>query len=426
MKEVITRLKPLEIKKKPFVDEVDHETKPHWVEPELVGNFKFATWTASGKIRKPAIFLGFRNDKDAKEVVREIPLNSKEESDVVKEKVSTIVAKEKQQEANPSKTSIGETASDSNWLELEKIEITSSDVFEIEGKQVTLTNVERELWPGITKAHLIQYYHAVAPYIMPYLVNRPQSLHIKHKAVNAPGLYIKDMEGRQPEWAEIFSTPRKHKKKGKRDIIDYLVCNDEATLLYMINLGCIDINPWTSRTDDYQQPDFIIIDLDPSDNDFQKVIETAKAAKQFFDEHKLKAFPKTSGKTGMHLYVPCRGFTFSQARKIAEHICKEVSNLLPEITTTEVSISKRGDKLFVDFSQNDEADTVAAPYSVRPFHHPAVSTPLDWKEVNNKLNTLDFDITNIIDRIEKKGDLFNKVMDEKIAQGNSKILHEFL
>jgi bifunctional non-homologous end joining protein LigD len=194
----------------------------------------------------------------------------------------------------------------------------------------------------------------------------------------------------------------------------------------MINLGCIDINPWTSRTDDYQQPDFIIIDLDPSDNDFQKVIETAKAAKQFFDEHKLKAFPKTSGKTGMHLYVPCRGFTFSQARKIAEHICKEVSNLLPEITTTEVSISKRGDKLFVDFSQNDEADTVAAPYSVRPFHHPAVSTPLDWKEVNNKLNTLDFDITNIIDRIEKKGDLFNKVMDEKIAQGNSKILHEFL
>jgi bifunctional non-homologous end joining protein LigD len=426
MKEVITRLKPLEIKKKPFVDEVDHETKPHWVEPELVGNFKFATWTASGKIRKPAIFLGFRNDKDAKEVVREIPLNSKEESDVVKEKVSTIVAKEKQQEANPSKTSIGETASDSNWLELEKIEITSSDVFEIEGKQVTLTNVERELWPGITKAHLIQYYHAVAPYIMPYLVNRPQSLHIKHKAVNAPGLYIKDMEGRQPEWAEIFSTPRKHKKKGKRDIIDYLVCNDEATLLYMINLGCIDINPWTSRTDDYQQPDFIIIDLDPSDNDFQKVIETAKAAKQFFDEHKLKAFPKTSGKTGMHLYVPCRGFTFSQARKIAEHICKEVSNLLPEITTTEVSISKRGDKLFVDFSQNDEADTVAAPYSVRPFHHPAVSTPLDWKEVNNKLNPLNFDITNIIDRIEKKRDLFNKVMDEKVAQGNSKILHQLL
>jgi bifunctional non-homologous end joining protein LigD len=251
-------------------------------------------------------------------------------------------------------------------------------------------------------------------------------LHVKHIKPTAPGLYIKDMEGRQPDCADIFTVKRKHKKKGKRDVIDYLVCNNEATLLYMVNLGCIDINPWTSKTTNYLYPDFIIIDLDPSDNDFKKVIETAKAAKQVFDKHKLKAFPKLSGKTGIHLYVPCTGFTFPKARVIALHICKEIHELVPEITTTEVTISKRGNKLYIDPNQNDEADTVAAPYSVRPFHHPSVSTPLEWKEINDKLDPLKFDMHNILERIEKKGDLFEGVMDKKTAVKNSATLKYLL
>ncbi|MCW3115523.1 MAG: ligase [Segetibacter sp.] len=429
MREVIERLKPLETEKKPFVDEVDHSTKPHWVRPELVGNFKFSTWTASGKIRKPAIFLGFRDDKDAKEVVREVPLSTKEEEQIIKVKKpgegKPVATSKKPKDTLPeTKLPTIETAEDSNWPQLEKQPITSSDVFDIEGRQLTLTNVEREIWTGITKARLFQYYHEVAPYIMPYLIDRPQSLHVKHIRATAPGLYIKDMEGRQPQWADIFSIQRKHKKKGKRNVIDYLVCNNEATLLYMVNLGCIDINPWTSRTANYLYPDFIIIDLDPSDDDFKKVIETAKASKQFFDEYKLKAFPKTSGKTGVHLYLPCTGFTFPEARTIAEHICSQVHQLVPEITTTEVTISKRGTKLYIDPGQNDEADTVAAPYSVRPFHHPSVSTPLDWKEVNNKLDPLQFDINSIVKRIDKKGDIFKGVMDKKIAEGNAKVLRK--
>jgi bifunctional non-homologous end joining protein LigD len=425
MKEVMNRLRPLEIPEKPFVDEVDHDTTLHWVKPELVGNFKFSTWTASGKIRKPAIFLGFREDKDPKDVVREVPLSPKEEEKVVKEKPASdsknITQEDQKPEVNVNRGP-AETSEDSNWPELEKLPITSSDVFDIEGKQVTLTNVEKEIWPGITKAALIQYYHAVTPYIMPYLVDRPQSLHIKHIRATAPGMYIKDMEGRQPDWADIFTINRKHKKKGKREVIDYLVCNNEATLLYMVNLGCVDINPWTSRTVHYLNPDFIIIDLDPSDNDFKKVIETAKAAKQYFDEHKLKVFPKTSGKTGMHLYLPCNGFTFPQARTIAEHICSGIHQLVPNITTTEVCIAKRGNRLYIDPNQNDEADTVAAPYSARPFHHPSVSTPLDWKEITNKLDPLEFDINTILKRLDKKGDIFNGVMDEKIANKNTKCL----
>jgi bifunctional non-homologous end joining protein LigD len=234
------------------------------------------------------------------------------------------------------------------------------------------------------------------------------------------------MEGRQPACADTFTVKRKHKKKGKRDVIEYLVCNNEATLLYIINLGCIDINPWTSRITDYLNPDFIIIDLDPSDDDFKKVIATAKAAKQIFDKHKLKSFPKTSGKTGIHLYLPCEGFTFPEARDIAEKICKEIHALVPDITTTEVTISKRGNKLYIDPNQNDEADTVAAPYSVRPFHHPTVSTPLEWREINDQLDPLKFDIYNTLERIEKKGDLFTGVMDKKIAAKNSEKLKPFL
>ena len=422
MKEIMNRLKPLEIKKKPFAGDVDHNTTPHWVKPALVANFKFATWTAGGKIRKPAIFLGFRNDKDPKDVLFEIPLSTKEEQAVINE--------HKPRSATTTKTKATKKpialSTDSNWPLLDKQPITSSEVFEIDGKDLTLTNVEKQLWPGITRAHLIQYYHAVAPYLLPHLAYRPQSLHIKHTRPTAPGMYIKDMEGRQPEWASIFTVERKHRKPTKRNMIDYLVCNNEATLLYMVNLGCIDINPWTSQVHDYLHPNYIIIDLDPSDDDFGKVIETARAAKQYLDKQRIKAFAKTSGKTGMHLYLPCSGFTFAEARKIAEHICQEIHLLVPAITTTEVTIARRGNRLYIDPSQNDEADTVAAPYSVRPFHHPSVSAPLEWREVNNKLNPLSFDIHSLHKRLAKKGDLFKGVLDINTAHANNPILHKLL
>jgi bifunctional non-homologous end joining protein LigD len=239
-------------------------------------------------------------------------------------------------------------------------------------------------------------------------------------------MYIKDMEGREPEYADIFSTPRKHKKKGKRDVIDYLVCNNLATLVYIINLGCIDVNPWTSRVQDYLYPDFIIIDLDPSDDDFKKAITAALAAKTLFDKHKLKVFPKTSGKTGIHLFIPCKEFTFPQARRIAEGICNEVHQMIPSITTTVVDIDRRGTKLYLDPNQNDEADTVASAYSVRPYRFPTVSTPLEWKELNHKLDPHEFTIKTLLQRIEKKGDLFQEVLNEKHAVANSKKLSKFL
>jgi bifunctional non-homologous end joining protein LigD len=204
------------------------------------------------------------------------------------------------------------------------------------------------------------------------------------------------------------------------------VCNNLSTLVYAINLGCIDLNPWTSTVDNETEPDFIIIDLDPSDDDFKKAITTAQAAKEYFDQYKLKSFVKTSGKTGIHLFLPCSGFNFTQARTIAESICSGIHELVPSITTTNVSVNSRGNKLYLDPNQNDYADTVASAYSARPHGKPTVSTPLDWKEINDKLSMDAFTIKNIEKRLEKKGDLFLPVMDKKIAVKNSKLLQALI
>jgi bifunctional non-homologous end joining protein LigD len=407
---ILKKLKALEIDQSPFVNKV-LDTKGatlHWVKPELVANFEFATWTKTGRIRKPATFLGFRNDKKAKQVVREIPEPVEAVEAAIKEKKNTT------------------TATDSNWPELEKIEVTSQQEFQVSDCMITIHNVERPVWKDIPKARLIEYYHGIAPYILPHLKDRPLSLHVKPNGATAKGLYIKDMEGRQPDCAEIFSDKRRHAKKGKRDIIDYLVCNNEATLLYMIDLGCIDINPWMSRRQHPDQPDFINIDLDPTDEDFTKVIEVAQAAKEVLDSFKLKAFPKTSGKTGLHIYIPVTGINNAQARSYSEHLGALIHKKVPKISTLTVSINQRGNKVFIDPSQNDYADTLAAVYSARPFHLPTVSAPLEWKEINNKLNPHDFTIDSITARIKKKGDPFAMVNDAKIAKHNLSILNQVM
>jgi bifunctional non-homologous end joining protein LigD len=398
-------LKKMEIKKSPFINDVDVATEVHWVKPKLVADIKFATKTRSGKIRKPAIFLGFRQDKEPDEVIHEMPVD-----------VNLVL----------NKNANGNVTEESNWREIKKEKITSKEVFNIAGNELELTNVEKLFWKDITKAELVSYYHTIAPYILPHLKDRPLSLHIKNNGATKPGFYIKDMEGNAPSFADIYTTKRKHLKKGRRDIIEYLVCNNVATLLYVINLGCIDINPWTSTTASPLQPDYIIIDLDPSDSDFQKAIQTAKAAKKIFDKLKITTFCKTSGKTGIHIYIPCKGFTFPEARTIAQKICGDIHKAVPEITTTEITVDKRGDKLYLDPNQNDEADTVAAPYSVRPHHHPTVSTPLDWKEVTIKLNPSDFTLHTLPARIKQKGELFKNVLDKKIAGKNSAKLKKFI
>lgn len=424
MPSILNRLKKIEIRENPFDSDVEYsEGKPHWVKPELVANIKFATLTRSGKIRKPAIFLGFRDDKKPEQVATEI---ASEPPEGTTRRSAQHKTNGRTEDTSSRATRTLPTTSNSNWPTLEAEPIRHEEQFLVDDCKITFYNVDRQLWKGIKKADLIQYYNSISKYILPHLQNRPLSLHTKPKGPHAPGLYIKDMEGREPECADIFTAPRKHAKAGSRDVIDYLVCNNAATLLYMINLGCIDINPWTSRTDDPLHPDFIIIDLDPSDGDFGKAIEAARAAKEFFDTNKLTAFAKTSGKTGIHLFLPCSKFTFSQARIIAENICNGIHAILPEITTTSFTVADRGTKLYLDPNQNDYADTVASVYSVRPYKHPNVSTPFRWKELSDNLTPEMFTMKTVLQRLEKRGDIFIKCLDKSVATKNNKILKRFL
>ncbi|PWU01583.1 MAG: hypothetical protein C5B52_07085, partial [Bacteroidetes bacterium] len=412
MPQILKTLKAIETENSPFVNKV-LDTKGatiHYVKPKLVGNFEFATWTKSGRIRKPAIFLGFRNDKRAQQVIREIPKSV----DIIEEDVNREGGHHATKPAKKLKTQ-----KKSNWSILEKIRHRSESQFEMDGCTVPLTDVEKELWKGVTKADVISYYHRIAPILLPHLHDRPLSLHVKYKGPFAEGVYIKDMEGRQPTCATVFTDKRRHPKEGKNSNIDYLVCNNEATLLYTINLGCIDVNPWMSRIETPDYPDFINIDLDPSDQNFEKVMEVALAAREVLEKLHLKSFIKTSGKTGLHLYLPVTNIAHPQARAFSEQLGKMILELVPAIATTETSINSRGKKVYIDPSQNDYADTLASAYSLRPNSLPTVSTPLEWKELKKNLNPHSFTMEMVMKRIEIKGDLFQKTLSPLVARHNT-------
>jgi bifunctional non-homologous end joining protein LigD len=218
--------------------------------------------------------------------------------------------------------------------------------------------------------------------------------------------------GQTPDWALTVKLDSKIKAGG----IDYLVCNDTATLLYMANLGCIEINPWHSTYMKPENPDYLIIDLDPGNISFVDVVNTALVVKEICDEIDITCYCKTSGSTGLHVYIPLGAkYDYDQARTFAEILAGIAHRRLPSTTSIERSVSKRKDKIYIDFLQNRKAQTVAAPYSVRPRPFATVSTPLHWNEVNHQLTPEMFTIRNLAARLEKAGDLWRPVLGKGIS-----------
>ncbi|HWV72994.1 MAG TPA: DNA ligase D [Pseudosphingobacterium sp.] len=429
---ILKKLQAIEIDESPFANKVldTKGAKMHWVKPQLVANFEFATWTKTGRIRKPATFLGFRLDKKPKQVVREIP----KPTDLVEELADKIESANKDVQQETSSAKKRYLNAGSNWQRVdESFKGKEISDFPMKNCTVKLHDIGRELWKGVAKGDLILYYNQIAPYILPYLKDRPQSLNLKLSQAGGPTTFIKDMENRQPDCADIFTDSRRVKKKGKRGKIDYLVCNNVETLLYMIDWGCVDINPWASTTSHPDEPDYIWLDLDPTvanteqeDKGFAMASEVAVAVKEVLDHHKLKGFVKTSGKTGIHIYIPCSGFDFERSRLIAIALADQVHELVPQISTRHETISHRGNKVYIDANQNDYADTLAAPYSVRPYHQPIISTPLEWKEVKVGLDRYAFTMEAVQQRLKKKGDLFKGILNPKIAKRNNTRLKTFL
>ncbi len=273
-----------------------------------------------------------------------------------------------------------------------------------------LTNQQKLYWQkeGITKGELIEYYDKMAPMILPYLKDRPQSMRRHPNGINGPDFFQKDIDtSNVPPW---LKTKRIYSESNK-DYIDYLICNDKATLLYMANLGCIEINPWNSRIKNPDNPDWIVIDLDPESIDFREVVKTALEVRKVFNELDIECYPKTSGSRGMHIYVPLAAkYTYAIARTFAQLIAQRVNTRLPTITSIVRSPSKRQKKVYLDYLQNSKGQTLASPYSARPKPNAKVSTPLEWNEVNAKLDPSVYTIKTIFKRLDKKGDLWTPVL----------------
>ena len=277
---------------------------------------------------------------------------------------------------------------------------------------VTLSNRQKVYWPeaGFTKGDLLDYYDSMADFILPHLKGRPLSLKRNPNGIRDGGFFHKDAGENAPPFVDVS----KVKSESNNKIIDYIVCNNKATLLYVVNLGCIEINPWNSTTKKLTHPTWMVIDIDPSDkNTFKDVVDAALATKMVLDKAGVKSYCKTSGSSGLHVYTPLKNkYDFETVKNFAEIIASLVVEQLPSTTTLERSLSKRGPKIYMDYLQNRTGQTLASVYSLRPVPAASASTPLDWKEVNHKLHPSQFHIKNILARVKKKGDLFAPVLTE--------------
>lgn len=292
----------------------------------------------------------------------------------------------------------------------------NADLTYLAGKnKVPVTHPDKLYFPkeGITKKQVVDYYVSIAEYILPYLKGRPQSLLRNPNGINGQSFFQKDAATQAPDFVarELLFSESADKE------INYIICNNLATLLYMNNLGCIEINPWHSTVKKIDYPDYLIIDIDPGEkNTFDQVIEAALTVKKILDQSGALSFCKTSGATGLHVYVPtAKRYTFEQVKNFAHLICALSQQELSEFTTLERNLAKRGrSHIYMDYLQNRRGQTIASVYSLRPREGATVSTPLEWHEVKRGLSPQKFTIHNTLQRLEKKGDLFKGILGKGI------------
>jgi bifunctional non-homologous end joining protein LigD len=404
--ELLQKLKPFETTTCPFKIIPDYN-KPSrfrpdppkatvtWLKPKVVCEISYRELTRDGSIRHPS-FKGLRPDKNPNEVVREIPAIIAEGEGhgtlMDKKIISTPGKKERNTFLNPK---------------------DEQQTRNIGGHELKFSNLGKIYWPKerITKRDMLNYYYQVAPYMVPYLNDRPQTLNRYPHGINGETFYQKDVKGKVPGWIKTFPY---HSYTDNRDK-EFLVCQDEASLLYIASLGCIEINPWSSRTKTPDNPDWCIIDLDPDKNTFNQVIEAACTTKQVLDAIGVTSYCKTSGSTGLHIYIPFGAkYSYEDSKEFGRAIAKIVHAQLPKYTSIERKTADRGGKMYIDFLQNRPQATVAAPYSLRPKPGAPVSMPLHWEEVKKGLSIKDFTIFNSLSKIKEQGDIFKGVLGKGI------------
>lgn len=257
---------------------------------------------------------------------------------------------------------------------------------------------------------MLNYYHQVAEYILPYLKDRPQTLNRFPNGIKGPSFYQKDIKDKSPDWMDSFPyTTSDGENK------EFAVACNEDSLLWMASLGCIEMNPWFSRIQSPDNPDYCVIDLDPDKHHFDQVIAAALEVKTALDALDVPSYPKTSGSTGMHIYIPLAAkYTYDQSQMFGRLIAHLVHDQIPEYTSVERQIKNRQGKMYIDFLQNRPGATLACPFSLRPKPGATVSMPLHWDEVKPGLTMRDFTIFNTTDRLKETGDLFKGVLGKGI------------
>ncbi|MGI8951294.1 MAG: DNA ligase D [Chitinophagaceae bacterium] len=422
LNEIFMLLQPLITDECPFKMKPKTNMPVTWIKPQLICEIKFSEWTNEKILRHP-IFLGLREDKTAQDeknvkVVAPPEKNSKVKTEESKLKTKKDTAEKAKEIIDSSKEiSAEKNLSSKKSSQLNNILLPDETIKEqtvtINNHKIKLTNLNKLYWPKekITKRDMLNYYYAIMPYMLPYMKDRPQSLNRHPNGINEPGFYQKDVKGKVAGWLTTY-----HYLSASSGDKDFLVCTDEASLLYIASLGCIEMNPWHSRVQSPDNPDWCVIDLDPDNNSFDEVIEAAQVVKKVLDSVDVKnVCVKTSGSTGMHIYIPLEAkYDYDQSRLLAELIVTIVHNEIPKFTSLERSPAKRKVKIYLDFLQNRQIQTIAAPYSLRPKPGATVSTPLHWEELKKGLSPKNFTMFNIFDRLKNEGDIFRAVLGEGI------------
>lgn len=403
-KELIKLFTPLEQNTSSFCELPDYEKKTKfnfsrgkikvtWLRPEIVCEIHYTEVTEDGLFRHPA-FIALRGDKQPKDIMAEIKLSTRK-----------VIASDQDDQKQGKTGKQAQTLIRPGEKEVQK---------KINGNALELTNLEKVFWPaeGYTKGDMLNYYAEIAKYIIPYLKDRPQSLNRFPNGIDGNNFYQKDVTGKVPVWIDKYP----YKAEGDRRKKHYMLCNNEAALLYMANLGAIEMNPWSSTIHKPDYPTWCILDLDPDKgNSFDQVIEVARAIHDLLEDIKIPSYCKTSGSTGLHVYIPLGAkYTYEQSQLFAKWIASEVNSIFG-FTSIERMTGNRVGKIYIDYLQNRPAATLAAPYSLRPKPRATVSMPLHWEEVKSGLKMTDFTIQNAATRLRSEGDLFKPVLGRGIS-----------
>jgi len=391
LKSIFGKLKPIGRERCPFDTTPDYKEKCYWVEPKLVAKVRYGEWTGEGHIRHP-VFLRLRDDVDPRDCIKasERPVAS----------------------GAPPAVVISAPALAGQALTTEKAvekELTSGRaenvIIELDGRRQRLSNLNKVYYPesGITKREVLAYYFRIAARILPYLAGRPMVLRRYPDGITGEAFFQKDAGESYPDWMETVDVDSEH--LGKK--IRFFLCNDISALLYLTNLGCLDHNPWPSRRDDLERPDYLFFDLDPVDGtDYSVTVEVARKLLQKLDALGLEVFAKTSGADGLHLWLPLeREYTYESTRTFAEIVARLVAAENPKLVTMERVVAKRPKgKVLIDSAQNAFGRPLASPWSLRAKPKAPLSAPLWLKELKRGLKPEKFNVRTIFARLKKEGD----------------------